>query len=65
MTKTELKQVQRATMAGRGALLRTLAIIHRSGSTRTQREIERQITEACAESEFVRRNGALIHVSEA
>lgn len=65
MTKQEQKQIERATKQGRGALLRTMAIIHRAGSTRTQREIDAQIVEAGAEDEFIRRNGALLHTSEA
>jgi hypothetical protein len=64
MTKAETKQVQRATAAGRGALLRTLAVLHRSGSARTQREIETMIADAYAADEFVTRNGALLHDSE-
>ena len=65
MTKSEQKQVARATAQGRGALLRTLAILHRSGSTRTQREIESNIEAGQCWDEFIRRNGCLLHVSEA
>jgi len=65
MTKTEQKQIDRATMMGRGALLRTLAVIHRAGSTRTQKEIDLMIERANAWDEFVMRNGALLHSSEA
>ena len=64
MTKNEQKQIDRATAQGLGALLRTMAIVHRSGSTRTQREIETRILEAAAAAEFVRVNGALLHHSE-
>ena len=64
MTKAEHKQVERATMQGRGALLQTLAIIHRAGSSRTQKEVERMITDTEADGEFGRVNGALLHNSE-
>ena len=64
MTKAEQKQIARATAAGRGALLRTLAIIHRAGSTRTQREVLTAIAEADAAEEFTLINGALLHNSE-
>lgn len=64
MTKSEQKQIDRATAQGRGALLRTLAVIHRSGSSRTQKRIEAQIIDAGASDEFVRVNGALLHCSE-
>lgn len=65
MTKQEQKQIDRATAQGRGALLRTLAFIHRAGSSRTQREVYAMIIDADAMGEFILRNGALIHVSEA
>ena len=64
MTKQETKQLERARAGGRGCLLRTMAIVHRAGSTRTQREIERAIGEAGAMDEFTRINGALVHNSE-
>ena len=64
MTKQEQKQIERATVQGRGALLRTLAIIHRSGSKRTQNEIELQIERGNCWDEFGMRNGALLHSSE-
>ena len=64
MTKSEQKQIDRAVTQGRGALLRTIAILHRAGSIRTQRELENQIAEANAEGEFTRVNGALLHLSE-
>lgn len=64
MTKQETKILDRARAGGRGYLLRTMAILHRAGSTRTQREIERAIIDACAQDEFTRINGALVHVSE-
>jgi hypothetical protein len=64
MTKQEQKQIDRATTQGRGALLRTLAIIHRAGSTRTQKTIELQIESGNAWDEFTMVNGALLHNSE-
>lgn len=65
MTKFEQKQIDRATVHGRGALLKTLAIIHRAGSTRTQREINELIEQANAWDQFTMTNGALLHNSEA
>lgn len=65
MTKQEQKQIDRATAQGRGALLLTLAIIHRAGSSRTQKVITAMIEEACAQDEFITVNGALLHRSEA
>ena len=65
MTKSEQKQIARATAAGRGALLKTLAFIHRAGSTRTQREVMAMIEESNAMDEFTTVNGALLHRSEA
>lgn len=63
MTKSEQKQINRALAAGGlGLYLRTLAQIHRAGSTRTQREIEYMIGDAV--DQFVRVNGALVHQSE-
>lgn len=64
MTKQEQKQIDRATAQGRGALLRTLAFIHRAGSTRTQKEVSAMIEQAGAEDEFTTMNGALLHRSE-
>lgn len=64
MTKQEQKQIDRATAQGRGALLRTLAITHRAGSSRTQKEIIVLIDEAGAQAEFTMINGALLHNSE-
>jgi hypothetical protein len=64
MTKQEQKQIDRATAQGRGALLRTLAIIHRAGSSRTQKAIELQIESGNAWGEFTMVNGALLHNSE-
>jgi hypothetical protein len=65
MTKQETKTLERARAGGRGYLLRMMAIVHRSGSTRTQREIEQAINDADAMGEFTRINGALVHNSEA
>jgi hypothetical protein len=64
MTKAEQKQIDRARAQGRGALLRTLAITHRAGSSRTQKEIIAMIDEAGAQDEFTSMNGALLHRSE-
>ena len=64
MTKQEQKQIDRATAQGRGALLRTLAIIHRAGSSRTQKAVELQIESGNAWDEFTMVNGALLHNSE-
>lgn len=65
MTKSEQKQLDRALAAGgHGLYLRTLAQIHRSGSSRTQKTVEAWIAEAGAEDQFVRINGALVHQSE-
>ena len=64
MTKQEQKQIERATAQGRGALLRTLAIIHRAGSSRTQKAVELQIESSNAWDEFTMVNGALLHNSE-
>jgi hypothetical protein len=64
MTKQERKQIERATAQGRGALLRTLAIIHRAGSSRTQKAVELQIESGNAWDEFTMVNGALLHNSE-
>lgn len=65
MTKTERSQIERATKMGRGALMRMLAILHRAGSTKTQREILQQIKDAGCEDEFIMRNGCLLHHSDA
>ena len=64
MTKQETKIIERARAGGRGYLMRMMAIVHRSGSTRTQREIEQAINDADAMGEFIRINGALVHNSE-
>lgn len=64
MTKQEQKQITRATAQGRGALLRALAVIHRAGSSRTQKEILIMIADPMAAREFTTVNGALLHNSE-
>lgn len=65
ITKAEQKQLDRATRMGRGALLRAMAVIHRAGSSRTQKAILEAIELAHAWDEFLLVNGALLHVSEA
>jgi len=65
MTKQEQKHIDRAAVQGRGALLRTLAITHRAGSSRTQKEIITMIENADAQDDFIMLNGALLHKSEA
>jgi hypothetical protein len=64
VTKSEQKQMDRAAKQGRGALLRTMAIIHRAGSARTQRAIVLAIEQADAAGEFIVINGALLHLAE-
>lgn len=64
VTKSEQKQIDRATLQGRCALLRTLAIVHRAGSARTQKAIKQAIEDAGAANEFVVINGALLHLGE-
>lgn len=64
MTKQETKALDRARAGGRRSLMRMMAIVHRSGSTRTQREIEQAINDAGAMGEFTWVNGALVHISE-
>ena len=58
------KHIAAAALQGRGALLRTLAIIHRCSTTRTQREIEDMIYAAQAGAEYSWVNGAIVHDSE-
>ena len=64
ITKSEQKQIDRATIQGHGALLRTMAIIHRAGSSRTQKAIELAIESANAWSDFTMVNGSVLHNSE-
>ena len=64
MTKAEQKQITRATAQGRGALLRTMAILHRSASKRSQAAIAAAIEAANAWDQFTMVNGAVLHNSE-
>lgn len=64
MNKQNQKQIDRATQQGRASLLRTLAIIHRCSTTRTQREIEDIIHLLGAGAEYSWINGAILHDSE-
>ena len=64
ITKSEQKQIDRARVMGRGALLRTMAQLHRTGSSRTQKSIESAIESANAWFDFTMVNGALLHNSE-
>jgi hypothetical protein len=64
ITKAEQKQIDRARTQGRGALLRTMAQLHRTGSSRTQKAIDLAIESADAWSDFTMVNGALLHNSE-
>jgi hypothetical protein len=64
VTKAEQKQITRATAQGRGALLKTLAILHRSASKRSQNAINEAIEQANAWDCFTMVNGALLHNSE-
>ena len=64
VTKSEQKQLDRAAIQGRGALLRCMAIISRAGSSRTQKAINLAIEQANAWDEFTMANGALLHSSE-
>jgi len=52
MNKSEQKQIDRATTQGRGALLRTMAQLHRTGSARTQKAIDLAIESANAWGDF-------------
>ena len=65
MTKFEQKQIDRAAAAGGlGTMLHTLAIIHRAGSTRTQKEVAALIDSVNAWSHFSIVNGALLYRTE-
>jgi len=64
ITKAEQKQIDRAAVHGRGAMFRTMAIIHRAGSARTQKAVELAISRGDAWDEFTRLGGALLHKSE-
>lgn len=63
-TKSDQKQIERAKVMGRGAVLKTLAILHRSGSKRTQKAVEKDIEAGNCWDEFTMLNGALLHNSE-
>jgi len=64
VTKSEQKQIDRALIQGRGAYLRTLAIIHRAGSSRTQKVVCEAIDRGECWNEFTMVNGAILHNSE-
>ena len=64
ITKAEQKQIDRAAVHGRGAMFRTMAIIHRAGSSRTQKAVELAISQGDAWGDFTMVNGALLHKSE-
>ena len=64
VTRSEQKQLDRASSQGRGALLRTMALIHRAGSRRTQKAIEMAIEQCNAWDDFTMVHGALLHNSE-
>ena len=64
ITKAEQKQIDRAAIQGRGAMFRTMAIIHRAGSSRTQKAVELAISQGDAWADFTRLGGALVHISE-
>lgn len=64
MNKQNQKHIDRATAQGRSAQLRTLAIIHRCSTSRTQREIEDIIHLLGAGAEYSWVNGAMLHDSE-
>lgn len=64
MNKQNQKQIDRATQQGRESTLKTLAILHRCSTTRTQREIEDIIHLLGAGAEYSWVNGAILHDSE-
>jgi hypothetical protein len=64
MNKQNQKQIDRAMAQGRSSALRTLAILHRCSTTRTQREIEDIIHLLGAGAEYSWVNGAILHDSE-
>lgn len=64
ITKAEQKQIDRASLMGSDALLRTMAQIHRAGSSRTQKAIELAIESSNEWDQFTMVNGALLHNSE-
>ena len=64
MNKQNQKHIDRATLQGRESTLKTLAIIHRCSTSRTQREIEDIIHLLGAGAEYSWVNGAILHDSE-
>ena len=65
MTQSEQKQIDKAAQQTRGERLRGLAVIHRAGSSKTQREVEDLIyLIPRAGEEFSWVDGALVHDSE-
>ena len=64
MNKQNQKQIDRAMQQGRESTLKTLAILHRCSTTRTQREIEDIIHLLGAGAEYSWVNGAILHDSE-
>ena len=64
VNKQNQKHIDRATLQGRESALKTLAILHRCSTTRTQREIEDIIHLLGAGAEYSWVNGAILHDSE-
>jgi hypothetical protein len=64
VNKQNQKHIDRATLQGRESTLKTLAILHRCSTTRTQREIEDIIHLLGAGAEYSWVNGAMLHDSE-
>ena len=64
VNKQNQKQIDRAMQQGRESTLKTLAILHRCSTTRTQREIEDIIHLLGAGAEYSWVNGAILHDSE-
>ena len=60
MNKQNQKHIDRATLQGRESTLKTLAILHRCSTTRTQREIEDIIHLLGAGAEYSWVNGAIL-----
>ena len=65
VTKSEQKQIDRASIHGGCELMKTLAIIHRAGSKRTKAAIEGFIDGTNCLHHFKWINGTLLHISEA
>ena len=64
VNKQNQKHIDRAAQQGRESTLKTLAILHRCSTTRTQREIEDIIHLLGAGAEYSWVNGAILHDSE-